>query len=327
MSDQTAVAIGIGLCVVGIGGSALCSGLETGFYSINRIRLRLRAGEGDRKAELIRAELNQHDRLLTTLLIWNNVFNYLGSLGLTAILFSLGLSEGWVIGLQVLVLTPVLLIFAESLPKEVFRVRADDLSRRFVSTVRVLRWGCSPVLLGVLGFARVVTRLVGAGAESGGDRRNRIATLLKEGVSHGTISRLQASLIDDAMDLARTPVGELGVPMARMSCVVQGVTPEMLFEAARLADGEPVVLLDTSGRVVSLFEPLDIGLGRTENAPEPIRLDAAMGAREALAAMADRGVRAAVLVRGNRDAGVVTTRWIVRPLLRSTRREVAPSRE
>ncbi len=326
MSDQSSMIVGIGLCVIGIGGSAICSGLETGFYSINRIRLRLRAGDGNRRAELIHAELQQHDRLLTTLLIWNNVFNYLGSLGLTAILFGFGFSEAWVIALQALVLTPMLLIFAESIPKELFRVRADDLPFRLIHIVVVLRWICLPVLWVVLGFARWVAQLVGAGTAPGGDRRNRIASLLKEGVSHGAISRLQASLIDDAMDLARTPVGDLGVPFARLACVVEGAPHEQVQRAARSTGHEPVVFLDRVGRVASLVDPLDIGLGELPM-DEPLRLEASLGSREALAEMAARGVRSAVLVRSGRDVGIVTTRHIVGPLLRSTRQPDRTARE
>jgi magnesium and cobalt exporter, CNNM family len=325
MTDSQAVLTGAVLCVVGIGGSALCSGLETGYYALNRIRLKLRVGKGDKRALRTERELAEPDRLLTTLLIWNNIFNYLGSLGLTAILLAAGFAEGWVIVLQALVLTPMLLIFAESLPKELFRVRADDLPYRLASLVRLLRLSSLPVLAVVLWFARRVARAVGAGPREVGERR-RIASLLKEGVLHGAISPLQVSLIDDAMELAQTPVGDLGVPTGRLACVSEDASREQFLAAARKAGVDPVVILTGGGAVASLLEPLDIGLGRVDRT-EPVRIEAGLGARDALAEMASRGVRAAVLTRNGRDIGVVTTRRTVRPLLRSIRTDIGSALE
>ncbi len=320
MTDSQTILTGVVLCIVGIGGSALCSGLEIGFYALNRIRLRLRVAQGDRQAIRTGRELEQPDRLLTTLLIWNNIFQYIGSLGLTTILLAVGFAEGWVIVLQALVLTPMLLIFAESLPKELFRVRADDLPYRLMLPVQMLRRIAWPVLVIVLWFARLVARAAGAGPREVGERR-RIASLLKEGVLHGAISPLQASLIDDAMDLARTPVGDLGVPMARTACVQDDADEPKLVAAARKAGTDPVVILHKDGRVRALMDPLDIGLGRTDQT-QPLRLDTGLGARDALAEMTGQGVRAAVLTRNGRDVGVITTRRAVRPMLRSIHAQI-----
>jgi len=317
MSNQSFL-VGIGLCAVGIGGSALCSGLETGFYTVNRIRLRLRIGKGDARAKAVQTELRQPDRLLTALLIWNNAFNYLGSLGLTTILLGLALAEGWVIALQALVLTPLLLVFGESLPKELFRMRADDLPFRLVWLVRVMRIVSFPLLWLVLRFAQLVARSVGADARTVGDRRHRIASLLKEGVLHGAISPIQASLIDDAMELARTPVGTLGVPFARLAVVAAESNEAQMMAAARRAGNEPVVVMHGRGRVAALVDPLEIAIG-SPALTEPLRIDTDVGARDALATLAERGLRSAVLTRAGRDVGIITTRRIVRPLLRSIR--------
>ena len=73
--------------------SALCSGLEIGLYTINRVRLAVRSGRGDRRAVRLDRELRDPGRSLTTLLIGNNIANYLGSLGIMALLKSSGLSD------------------------------------------------------------------------------------------------------------------------------------------------------------------------------------------------------------------------------------------
>ncbi len=79
------------LWLVAIGGvalAALCSGMEIACYSMNRVRLALRVGRNppDRAARIIRSELDQADRLLSTLLVWLNIATYAGALATTTLL-------------------------------------------------------------------------------------------------------------------------------------------------------------------------------------------------------------------------------------------------
>lgn len=303
----------------GIVGSSMCSGLETGFYCISGLRLRLRLGraEPDPAAVHVQAELDKPDRLLTTLLIWNNIFNYIASLGLASMMLQLGLSEGWVIALQALVLTPMLLVLAESLPKELFRMRADVLPYRLVNLVRVFRWTAMPILPLVLWCARLVARR-SAHSDPTADRRDRISTLLKESAMHGAISPVQASLIDRAIELARTPVGELASPLAGE--MIDTSNRAVLEAAARRWAPEPVVVLRTRSTVAGIIDPVAVP-GRPLAVQPPLRLDANMSARDALAAMSSSGARSAVVSARGRDIGVVTARSLAKPLLAAIQEE------
>ena len=74
------------LSLFGVLLSALCAGLETGVYTINRVRLAVRAGTNHRRASRLKFELDHPERLLITLLVLNNLANYLGSLGIAGVL-------------------------------------------------------------------------------------------------------------------------------------------------------------------------------------------------------------------------------------------------
>jgi Mg2+/Co2+ transporter CorB len=121
--------------LAGLAGSALFSGLETGVYSLSRVRLELAARHGaDGRAargpiRLLR-EIDRPESLLTTILVGNNACNYLGTLGLGTLLIAAGVRPTAAVLIQTLALTPVLVIFGESLPKELFRLRADTLPAR-----------------------------------------------------------------------------------------------------------------------------------------------------------------------------------------------------
>ncbi|MEM7621819.1 MAG: CNNM domain-containing protein, partial [Planctomycetota bacterium] len=81
---STDLAIWTGVAFLGLLGSAMWSGLETGTYFLNRVRLRLRLEDpADGAARAVAEELEQPERTLTTILIGNNACNYIGTLGLT----------------------------------------------------------------------------------------------------------------------------------------------------------------------------------------------------------------------------------------------------
>lgn len=302
----------------GIAGSALCSGLETGFYCISGVRLRLRVGaEPPEPAALrVQRELAKPDRLLATLLIWNNIFNYVASFGLTTLMLGMGLSEAWVIALQALILTPLLLVLAESLPKELFRLRADVLPYRLSVLVSLLRFFAAPILPLVLGCARLVARATGDGGGSMRQRRELVTTLLKESALHGAISSVQATLIDRCVDIARTPLGELASPIAG-DLLNPGDDRAVRAAVARRAP-EPVVVLAARGVVAGIIDPVSSESGPFSLQP-PLRIGAASTAREALVLMSGAGMRLAVVVENGLDVGVVTARQLANPLLQALR--------
>src|SRR5262245_46607275 len=101
------------VALLGVVGSALSAGLEIACYSVNRVRLDLRAGRHppDPAARLVRAELDQPDRLLSTLLIWLNVATYAGTLAITELLNEHIRSPALIAAVNTCILAPVLFIF------------------------------------------------------------------------------------------------------------------------------------------------------------------------------------------------------------------------
>src|SRR5688572_4364372 len=107
--------------VVGLAGSALMSGLETGIYRLNRVKLELRAVRGPRawNARLLKREVEHPERLLATNLIANLFFADTAATGASALLEGWGYSDASIILINAAILTPVFFVFVESIPKEV----------------------------------------------------------------------------------------------------------------------------------------------------------------------------------------------------------------
>lgn len=310
--------------LAGLGGSALCSGVETGAYCASRVRLSVRANDAvrGRGARRLLSELEHPERVLGTVLLSNNACNYVGTLGLGGVLAQLGLSGAGEMALQLLVVTPLLLVFGEALPKELFRARADRwtpgasvalTAARLVLTVT----GVLPV---VLWMARGLSRLLGgepAGAAVRG--RLRVIELLRESASSGSLSREQGTLIDRALEFGRATVGEQMTPWAQTAWVPAGAGREAVLGVAGRRGVRAVPVVDRSGRVAAVVHRLDLlaeagrtpaGVGRA-----PVRLAAEMSAREGLVRMQGAGSSLAIVEdAGGRPVGVVTAQDLLEPL-------------
>ncbi len=216
------------LAAAGLAGSAVCSGFETGSYTVDRLRLDAAAAAGDRAAKRLTHELSRPSHLLATILVSNNIANYAGSLGLAAVLAGAGLTDLGVIVVNALVLTPALLIFGEILPKEMFRGGTDRLTIALAPVAAAARLALTLTLVvpALELFGRLVSRLTGAGmSEEYRSGRERVGALLHEGVRAGVLSESQSGLIDRAMELSETTVGEVMRPWREGAHAAQRLEP------------------------------------------------------------------------------------------------------
>lgn len=313
----------VALMLVGLFGSGLWSGVETGFYCLSRVRLDIRLSDrGDAAARRVRTELSDPGRLLITILLGNNICNYVGTLAATTILQSAGLSDGLTVVLQVLVLTPMLLVFGESLPKELFRLNADALPYRVVPLVTLSRWimTATLVLPLLMLIARGVTRLIGADVsplESGG--RSRLMHLLSESAHSGAISGVQGGLAERVLAFERASVRSVMVPWSRVDRVGVDWGRARMVEVAIRSGRTWLPMVDRRVRVVGVLHAVDLFagdadvslLGRT-----PARVSPREHVRRAIGRLVESGVGVAIVEDGGgRPVGLVAENDLVGPLL------------
>ena len=118
---MTEMYIAIGVSLLGVLLSALYSGLETGLYTVNKIRLDVRALSGVASAKRLLAIVNRPARMLAVLLVCNNIANFLASYGAARLLEETTLGPWLAITVNAVVMIPILFIFGEVLPKDLFR--------------------------------------------------------------------------------------------------------------------------------------------------------------------------------------------------------------
>lgn len=319
---MTGLVLSILVATVGVVGSAIFSGLETGLYVVDRVRLAVRSGRGVRNASALEAEIERPERLLSALLIANNAANFAGSLGVAAVLSMFVVSDWWVVILNTLVVVPLLFIFGETIPKDLFRTRADQWMLAFTPILvwirRVLTFFGLVPLLGIV--AKLVQSLIRSPQGIDPTARARVSRLFRESAESGALTEEQLDLADRVMSLRRLTVAGEMTPWRQ---VVTATEPEIERDASRLARRtrrSRLPVLGDDGRVVGIASVQELLLG---NRPADEVLDRAvirfspetpaMTALELL--RVDRRPIGIVEGTDGRPLGVITLKDLVEPLL------------
>lgn len=313
------------LGVVGVLGTAVCSGVEMGCYSLNRVRLNLRVlrTPPDHGARLLKRQLDDPARLMTTLLVGNNIFHSITATATAALFSTVKLSEAGLVLANFFVVAPALLILGEAVPKELFRVEADRLTYLFVRPLAAFRWvltvlGVVPLVTWCARFAERVAGLSGESVEGADNPRQRMASLLKEGALSGALSASQTSLVDRAVAMRDIKVEAEMVPWERVRFVRFDWEMDRIrrFAADQLSSRLPVV--DRSGRVVGVLRQIDLYTKPLATLPQLLRetprLAPEMPVPEALGVVMHSEARLGIVERHGRPTGIVSARDLAEPL-------------
>ncbi len=314
------------LAFVGMVGSALYSGLETGVYRLNRVRLHLLAHEHKPQALRLSRMVRNPNRTLGTLLIGNNIANYASSFGITALLEGAGLGDWQVILVVAAILTPLLFVFGEVLPKDLFQNYTDTLTYRFAATLLwtqrlVMACGLLPLIDLI---SRLITWLFGSKVKARLTLHPRrvMARLVQEGVGHGLLSPYQSDMIDRVLHPTQTIVADAMVGWDQVQTLRVGQPIEAVWAVANRSPYSRFPVLDRDGKVTGVLNVFDVLMPDPQYCP-PIerlqrtapRVPATMGLRQAMLRLRQaRSALAIVVDAKDQPVGIVTVKDLVEPI-------------
>lgn len=212
------------LILVCIVGSAFFSGAEIAVISINRLRMRHLAGEGSRSAALVEDFLTTPRKMVTMTLFGTNFFNVAAAAVATGLFMAL--VPGREALLSTLVVTPLLLVFGEIIPKTVFRQYADGISLRIAPVLQLTRRLLSPLVWLADEATLIFLRLTG----SDPDRkepfvtRDELLLLLGEGERKGLLRAEGWQMIHRAFGLSDKQVESIMVPLVDVFALEENTT-------------------------------------------------------------------------------------------------------
>ena len=245
--------------------SAFYSGSESGLYRVNRMRLVLDALDGDWIARSLLALVNHASLFVATVLVGNNVANYLTSLAVVMGVRSLlPVENQWAEILAPVILAPLLFVSGELMPKKFYYQAPNRLLRRSVWAlgfsvilflpVTAVLWSLSRLLSWISGISPAAVQVKLA--------RSELAGVLDEGHHEGLLTPTQRELAQSLFAVAHEPVSSLMIPVQRIPHARLGMTPDAL---RRLAQRHRLSLIPVreprpSGRVVGYYRVYDLYL-------------------------------------------------------------------
>nr|WP_093268118.1 hemolysin family protein [Psychrobacillus sp. OK032] len=140
--------------------SFFLSGSETALMTVNRMKVRLKAEQGDRAAERLLVLLLKSDRMIVTILIGNTIAN----VGMTVLVILIAENYGWNIVWSVIVLTIFIILFAEVLPKTIAATFSERIVYIVAPMIRLLIGLLRPLSFLVAAFINMLIRIGSKGA-------------------------------------------------------------------------------------------------------------------------------------------------------------------
>ncbi len=248
------------------------SGSETAIISANQAKLRLLASKGDRRAKLALKLLGKSEELLATTLVGTNIAEVTG-VTLATWLIARWVPTGWNESLiATLIMTPVILVCAELMPKCIFRAQADSIALHIAGPLGMAQRLLYVIIAIVSRITRMLLWLTRRSGNSVGSEvtRRELQALAQIGEEHGVFAPQTRLMLQSAFDLSDRLVGTVMVPLKRMVAVPADATVEQIEElTARTGYSHFPVYQDRPDNIVGIVNLTDVMYG-SASADSPI---------------------------------------------------------
>ena len=213
--------------------SAFFSSSETALVTVNKIRMKNLAENGDKRAAKVLKVTSDSGKMLSAILIGNNIVN-IGASSIATIL-AIDIFGDIGSGIATGVLTILVLIFGEVSPKTMATIKADSFSLAIAGIIDMLMFILTPVILiinkmasGVLWFLRVNPNDVDKAMTE-----DEIRTIVDESQESGAIEDEEREMIHNVFDFGDSLAKEVMIPRIDMTFVHVDATFEELIEIYR----------------------------------------------------------------------------------------------
>ncbi len=196
--------------------SAFFSSAETSLTTVNKIKMRSLAEEGNKKAKMVIKITDNSSRMLSAILIGNNIVNLSASALTTTIAYGLG---GPAVAIATGIITVLILIFGEIAPKTIATVNADKLALSYAYSVRFIMTVLTPVSIIVNALSRVILFLLRVDPNARLDimTENELRTIVDVSHEDGIIEDEEKEMIYNVFDLGDAKAKDVMVPRVNVT--------------------------------------------------------------------------------------------------------------
>ncbi len=207
--------------------SALFSSMETAFSSVNKIRLKHDAANGNKKAERALKIAENFDKALTTILVGNNIVNILSS-SLGTVIFTKLLGTAGV-AVATAVMTVLVLIFGEILPKSFAKQNAEKCALAFAGLLGGIMWVLTPVSA-IFSYLQKAMSKLSKPDDSPNFTEDELKYIIDEIEDQGVLEEQESDLVRSALEFDETTIEQILVPRVKVVAVERDEDIEKIKE-------------------------------------------------------------------------------------------------
>ncbi|HSI67535.1 MAG TPA: CNNM domain-containing protein [Planococcus sp. (in: firmicutes)] len=216
------IALGIFLVM-----SFFLSGSETALTAVNRMKVHTRAEQGDVKAQKLQKLIAKPDRMITTILIGNNISNIM----LPTLVTTIAITEGWEVGLATAILTIILIIFGEVLPKTIAATFADKMAYIVAPVIAVLVVLFKPMTFLLAQFTNIFIRIISKGTvKEATMTKEELRSMVDIASTEGTFEEDESERIKGVLDFPHKDVSDV---MSTHRTDTVGIAIDSTYEEVR----------------------------------------------------------------------------------------------
>ncbi len=208
---DTSAAIQIIVLIILLLLSAFFSSAETSLTTVNKIKMRTLAEEGNKRAEMVLKITDDSSKMLSAILIGNNIVNLSASSITTSIAYNLG---GSAVAIATGILTVLILIFGEITPKTVATINAEKMALSYAYPIHALMLIVTPINAIINILSRIVFFIlrVDPNAKINTVTEDELRTMVEIGHEDGAIEEEEREMINNVFDLGDAKAKDVMVP-------------------------------------------------------------------------------------------------------------------
>lgn len=212
-SDATQIFVLLGLLIA----SAFFSSAETALTTVNKVRIRSMVEEGSKRAKTVSLLIEEPGKMLSAILIGNNVVNLTASSIATSLAISLG--YGTAVGIATGILTLLILIFGEITPKTLATIYSEKLSLAYAPVIYFLTQLFTPVIYVVnkMSFFILFLMRVDPKKNYAPMTENELRTIVDVSHEEGVIESEERKMITNVVDFGDSLAKDVMVPRINMA--------------------------------------------------------------------------------------------------------------
>lgn len=216
-----------------IAASAFFSSAETAFSTVNRVRIKTLAEEGSRKAKTVQEIIEHYNKMLSAILVGNNIVNISASALATTI--AIRIWGDMAVGFATGALTLLVLIFGEICPKSLAMRHAEAIALSYAGVIRFLMWMFTPVVFLVDKIASGILFVFGVRSTDDAPALTErdIKSYVSVGHEEGAVEAEEKEMILNVFDFSDSDAKDIMIPKIDITMIDENASYQKLMAIFR----------------------------------------------------------------------------------------------